>query len=174
MTALVSMIRASWGSPEKAVIEVLVVGIIATLVTDLWQRLLQIVGVPPAKLGTGGSVAGMDAARRVRASANRCDAFDSRRTRDRVGLSLRGGHCLCSSLLGNNSLGARFWADAHLRTGVRDRTPRCTVVLMQPALGLGFFAARTPHPSVTRIINISGHAVFGVGLYLGAISISFL
>ena len=29
-------------------IEALVVGIIATLATDLWQRLLQIAGVPPA------------------------------------------------------------------------------------------------------------------------------
>ena len=46
--------------------------------------------------------------------------------------------------------------------------------IMQPALGLGFFAARTPHPSLTRIINISGHATFGVGLYFGAIAISFL
>jgi hypothetical protein len=46
--------------------------------------------------------------------------------------------------------------------------------VMQPALGLGFFAARTPHPSVTRIISISGHAAFGVGLYLGSISTSFL
>jgi len=40
------------------------------------------------------------------------------------------------------------------------------VVRHQPALGLGFFAARTPRPNVTRIINISGHAAFGVGLYL--------
>ena len=47
-------------------------------------------------------------------------------------------------------------------------------LVMQPALGLGFFAAKTPHPSVTRIISISGHAAFGVGLYFGAISISFL
>ena len=70
----------------------------------------------------------MDAARRVRAPADRCDAFGSRRTRDRVGLSLCGGHCLRGFLLGNNSLGARFRADAHLRTGIRDRAPRCTVV----------------------------------------------
>jgi len=70
----------------------------------------------------------MDAALRVRAPADRCDAFDSRRTRDRVGLSLCGGHCLRGSLLGNNSLGARFRADAHHRTGVRDRAPCCTVV----------------------------------------------
>jgi hypothetical protein len=42
--------------------------------------------------------------------------------------------------------------------------------VMQPALGLGFMAARAPHPSVVRIVNISVHAVFGIGLYLGAIA----
>jgi hypothetical protein len=46
--------------------------------------------------------------------------------------------------------------------------------VMHPALGLGFFAAKTPHPSITRIINVSGHAAFGVGLYLGVMSMSFL
>jgi len=46
--------------------------------------------------------------------------------------------------------------------------------VMQPALGLGFFAVKTPHPNVTRIISISGHTAFGVGLYLGSISTSFL
>jgi hypothetical protein len=46
--------------------------------------------------------------------------------------------------------------------------------VMQPALGLGFFAAKTPHPGVARIISISGHAAFGVGLYLGTLSIGVL
>jgi len=40
---------------------------------------------------------------------------------------------------------------------------------MQPALGLGIMASRTPKPSVVRAINFSVHAVFGVGLYLGAV-----
>ena len=48
MIALVSMIGASGGSPEKATIEALVVGISATLTTDLWLWMLQIVGAPPA------------------------------------------------------------------------------------------------------------------------------
>jgi len=47
-------------------------------------------------------------------------------------------------------------------------------IVMQPALGLGFFAARTPHPGITRIISISGHAAFGLGLYLGTVSIGLL
>ena len=43
--------------------------------------------------------------------------------------------------------------------------------VMQPALGLGFMAARTPNPLAIRAINVSGHAVFGIGLYLGAVSV---
>jgi len=42
--------------------------------------------------------------------------------------------------------------------------------VMQPALGLGFMAARTPNPATVRAINVSVHAVFGLGLYLGAIA----
>ena len=48
MIALVSMIGASWGATGETAIEALLVGIIATLATDLWLGLLQIIGVPPA------------------------------------------------------------------------------------------------------------------------------
>jgi hypothetical protein len=41
---------------------------------------------------------------------------------------------------------------------------------MQPALGLGFFAARAANPAAVRAINVSVHAAFGLGLYLGAIA----
>ena len=42
-------------------------------------------------------------------------------------------------------------------------------LVMQPALGLGLMAARTPHPGLTRAINVAVHAVFGLGLYVGAV-----
>ena len=42
--------------------------------------------------------------------------------------------------------------------------------VMQPALGLGFMAARTPKPEAVRAVNISVHAAFGLGLYLGAVA----
>ena len=41
-------------------------------------------------------------------------------------------------------------------------------LLMHPGMGAGFFASRTPRPSVARIHSIATHAVFGVGLYLSA------
>jgi hypothetical protein len=42
--------------------------------------------------------------------------------------------------------------------------------IMQPALGFGFAAARFPHPGAVRAVNASTHAIFGLGLYLGAAS----
>jgi hypothetical protein len=41
-------------------------------------------------------------------------------------------------------------------------------LVMQPALGAGVFASRTPRPAVARLVSVSMHTAFGVGLYLGA------
>ena len=41
--------------------------------------------------------------------------------------------------------------------------------IMQPALGFGAAASRTPNPSQARIKSLATHTVFGVGLYLCAV-----
>ena len=41
-------------------------------------------------------------------------------------------------------------------------------LLMQPGMGAGFFASRTPRPAVARMHGVATHAVFGLGLYLSA------
>jgi hypothetical protein len=41
--------------------------------------------------------------------------------------------------------------------------------LMQPALGLGIAASRTPNPAVARLKSLATHTVFGLGLYLCAL-----
>jgi hypothetical protein len=38
--------------------------------------------------------------------------------------------------------------------------------LLQPGMGLGWAAARTPDPARVRLLNLAGHTVFGVGLWL--------
>jgi hypothetical protein len=38
-------------------------------------------------------------------------------------------------------------------------------LLMQPAMGAGFFASRTPHPNVARRRSLITHLIFGLGLY---------
>jgi hypothetical protein len=44
-------------------------------------------------------------------------------------------------------------------------------LLMQPGMGAGFFASRTPHPWRARFHSLVMHALFGLGLYLSAILI---
>lgn len=39
-------------------------------------------------------------------------------------------------------------------------------LIMQPGMGAGFAASRTPHPASARLHSIINHAVFGVGLYV--------
>lgn len=41
-------------------------------------------------------------------------------------------------------------------------------LLMQPGMGAGIAAARTPHPAAARLQSLITHAVFGVGLYTTA------
>jgi len=41
--------------------------------------------------------------------------------------------------------------------------------LLQPGLGLGWAAAKTPNPAKTRFLGVVAHSVFGAGLWLGAL-----
>lgn len=47
-------------------------------------------------------------------------------------------------------------------------------LLMQPGMGAGFFARRTPQPAGARLHSVLNHVVFGFGLYLAAMSAHFL
>jgi hypothetical protein len=40
-------------------------------------------------------------------------------------------------------------------------------LLMQPAMGAGIAASRTPRPAAARLQSLITHAVFGMGLYAG-------
>ena len=41
-------------------------------------------------------------------------------------------------------------------------------LLMQPAMGAGFAASRTPSPAKSRLRSLLNHTVFGAGLYMAA------
>lgn len=41
-------------------------------------------------------------------------------------------------------------------------------LLMQPAMGAGFFASKTPRPWLSRRRSLAAHASFGLGLYAAA------
>lgn len=42
-------------------------------------------------------------------------------------------------------------------------------LVMQPGLGAGLFARKTPKPWLARGVSVLSHTFFGVGLYLGAV-----
>jgi hypothetical protein len=52
----------------------------------------------------------------------------------------------------------------------------CTVAaplfVMQPAMGAGFAASRTPAPWKSRLRSLANHTVFGLGLYLSAVVVA--
>ncbi len=47
-------------------------------------------------------------------------------------------------------------------------------LLMQPGMGAGIAASRTPHPAAARVQSLITHAVFGLGLYAAGLAASFL
>jgi hypothetical protein len=46
--------------------------------------------------------------------------------------------------------------------------------ILQPSLGLGIAASRTPKPVQARLKSLMTHTVFGVGLYLSALGVSYV
>ena len=46
--------------------------------------------------------------------------------------------------------------------------------LLQPSLGLGIASSRTPDPTQARLKSLATHTVFGVGLYVCALGVSYI
>jgi hypothetical protein len=44
--------------------------------------------------------------------------------------------------------------------------------VMQPAMGAGIAASRTPDPTATRLRNLATHTVYGLGLYAAAVGLA--
>ncbi len=51
-------------------------------------------------------------------------------------------------------------------------TVSAPLFVMQPAMGAGFAASRTPTPVRNVIRSIANHTVFGLGLYLAATALT--
>ena len=46
--------------------------------------------------------------------------------------------------------------------------------ILQPSLGLGIAASKTPKPMQARLKSLATHTVFGIGLYLFALGVSYV
>ncbi|MGE5698953.1 MAG: DUF2938 family protein, partial [Deltaproteobacteria bacterium] len=46
--------------------------------------------------------------------------------------------------------------------------------IMQPSFGLGIAASRTSNPTQARLKSVATHTVFGVGMYVCALGVSYV
>ena len=156
-------------------LEVLAAGIVATLATDLWNRLLHIVvGLPLAQWGLVGRwIAWMPRGVFIHRPITATSQMPGETAIGWIfhyavgivyaalylaimGLGFDSGPTVVSALIFAIALLVAPW------------------LIMQPALGFGVFAARFPNPAAVRVLNVSTHAIFGLGLYLGAAAWSLI
>ena len=145
------------------------VGIGATALMDLWSLVRRcLLGVPPPDYGLVGRWIGHMRHGRFRHQAiGRAAAV---RHEAAIGWSAHYLIGIAYAALLPLLWGAAWW---HAPTpgpalAVGLGTVFAPFLLMQPGMGAGFFASRTPRPAMARLHSIATHAVFGVGLYLAA------
>jgi len=154
-------------------IAIVITGAGATLVTDAWGLARRpLLGVPSPDYGLVGRWFGHMRHGRFRHEAiARAEPVPGERLLGWAAHYLTGiaFAALLVLLAGPDWLRAPTPAPA-LLVGIG--TVAAPFLLMQPGMGAGIAAARTPNPGKARLHSLITHAVFGLGLYLTAILIS--
>ncbi len=147
----------------------IVAGVVATVVLDIWQRVLQAVaGIPAANWRMYGRWFGHMPRGRF--------MHDAIAEAEPVGNEVAIGWTM------HYLIGIAFgWIYVGLIVIVLSGTPSllngfvfgaASVAVpwfvVQPALGLGFMGSKAPNPAVPRYSALIGHCVFGVALYAGS------
>ncbi|MEC4717841.1 DUF2938 domain-containing protein [Noviherbaspirillum sp. CPCC 100848] len=153
----------------------LITGIGATLVMDLWGLVRKpLLGLAPPDYGMVGRwIAHMGRGRFRHASIAAAPAVRAERLIGWVAHYLI-GIAFAATLIG-------IWGLAWVRQpslGPALIVGICTVaapfLLMQPGMGAGIAASRTPRPAAARLQSLITHAIFGIGLYAGGWAASTL
>ena len=154
--------------------EVITIGVVATLTMDLWQRFLQAMGLPPANWGLIGRwVAGFSRGIFIHRSIAATPRVPGEVA---IGWAFHYAVGVAYAALYLEIMRLGFESEPTLVSALVFAIALLIApwFIMQPALGIGFMAARTPNPAAVRLINVSVHAVFGLGLYLGAVAASLV
>jgi hypothetical protein len=154
----------------EIVVRAALIGIGATVVLDLWNAFLKrLFGVPSLKLGMLGRWVGHFSRGRF--------------VHDNIAAAspVRGERILGWSA--HYAIGITFAALLLAIWGLdwaRHPTPLPALVvglvtlvaplfLMQPGMGMGIAASKTPNPKAARLKSIVSHTVYGIGLYSSAL-----
>lgn len=152
-------------------VAIVLIGVGATALLDLWLVLLKRLGVPTGSFALIGRwVAHMARGQFSHASISKAEPVSSELaigwvTHYAVGIAFA---ALLVALQGAGWVQQPTFVPAIL-TGVV--TVAMPLFVMQPAMGSGFAASNTPTPLKNCARSVTNHAVFGVGMYLAAIAI---
>jgi hypothetical protein len=151
---------------------IVLIGVGATAVLDLWLAALKRLGVPTGSFALIGRwVAHMARGQFSHTSIARAEPVANESTigwvtHYAVGIVFA---AVLVALQGSRWLQQPTFMPAFL-TGVA--TVIMPLFVMQPAMGSGFAASRTPTPLKNCARSVANHAVFGIGMYLAAIAVS--
>lgn len=149
---------------------IVLIGMGATALLDLWLLALKRLGVPTGSFALIGRwVAHMARGRFSHASIAKAEPVGHELavgwvTHYAVGIAFA---AVLVALQGSAWVRQPTFAPAFL-TGVA--TVAMPLFVMQPAMGSGFAASRTPTPLKNCVRSLANHAVFGVGMYLAAVA----
>ena len=155
-------------------VTIVLTGLGATAVLDLWLAVLKRLGVPTGSFALIGRWVGhMARGRFVHASMARAEPVRHELligwvTHYAVGIAFA-----TALVVLQGSAWVRqptLWPA--LLTGVA--TVAMPLFVMQPAMGSGFAASRTPTPLKNSARSVANHAVFGIGMYLAAVAVAAL
>lgn len=159
-------------STTSQTIAIVLVGVGATALLDLWLAVLKRLGVPTGNFALIGRwVAHMARGRFshvaiAKAEPARHELAVGWFTHYAVGIAFATVQVV---LQGPAWVRQPTFVPA-LLTGLA--TVALPLFVMQPAMGSGFAASKTPAPLKNCIRSIANHAVFGVGMYLAAIAVA--
>ncbi len=146
--------------------QAIVIGVGATAVMDLWGMLLSRgFGVPPSNYGMVGRwIGNMGAGRFVHASMAAAPRVPGEKiigwtAHYAIGITFA---ALLLAITGDGWVRSPSLGPA-LAVGIV--TVVAPFFLMQPGMGLGIAASKTPKPNVARLRSLATHTVFGFGLY---------
>jgi hypothetical protein len=158
----------------EEMIRVVLVGVGATVLLDVWLGLLERLGVPTLDIALIGRWVG--------------HAFRGTFVHPSIRGAVRIPGERALGWIMHYAVGIVFAALLFAVTGTawsQNPSPRAAVIVgvltvlfplfvMQPAMGAGFAASKTPSPWKSCARSIASHAIFGVGLYVSAMALKRL
>lgn len=153
-----------WGDVTRMVL----LGIGATAVMDVWTQLLKRLGFPTLDFALLGRWAGhLGYGRFAHTSIRQATAIPGERL---LGWFVHYaiGIAFAALLLAVEGVSWMYHPSLLPALAVGAATVVAPLLVMQPAMGAGFMAAKTATPLKNCLRSLATHTVFGLGLYLSA------